>query len=77
MSRSKEKNKLNWKEKHVMLLKNKKDIIKRYNYDIPIKEIAKEYGVTTGCISNNLKLWGVRRKRGIRYLLGRMLLEIL
>ena len=57
------------KEKHDIIIKNKKDIIKQYNSDISIKEIAEIYGVSIGCISNNLKLWGVRKRSGIKYLL--------
>lgn len=64
-----------WKEKHDLLLKNKSDIIKKYNGDVPIKEIAKTYGVSVGCISDNLKLWGVRREHGVKYLLRKMILE--
>lgn len=64
-----------WKEKHDDILKNKKDIIKKYNNGIPIKEIAKMYEVSTGCINNNLNLWGIRKKHGIKYLLGKMLSE--
>jgi len=41
-----------WKEKHDFILENKRDIIKKYNEDIPIKKIASEYGVSTCCISN-------------------------
>lgn len=64
-----------WKEKHNDVLKNKKDIIRKYNNDMPIKEIAKIYKVSTGCISNNLKLWGIRKKHGIKYILGKLILE--
>ena len=66
---------MTWKEKHEMLLKNKKDIITKYNNSVPVKEIAKIYGLSISCISNNLKLWGIRRKSGIRYLLRKMILE--
>ena len=65
----------NWKDKHKTLLENKKDIIKQYKNFVPVRLIAKEYGVTTGCISLNLKLWGMRRRRGIKYLLRKMILE--
>jgi len=66
-----------WKEKHNVILENKKDIIKKYNESVPIEEIAKKYKVSGFCISNNLKLWGMKKKHGIRYLLGKMILELL
>jgi hypothetical protein len=66
---------MTWKEKHKMLLRNKKDIIKQYKGYIPIKLIAREYGVSPSCITINLKVWGVRRRGGIKYLLGKMILE--
>ena len=59
--------------KHDSILKNKKDIIKMYNECIPIQKISVKYNVTTGCISNNLKLWGVRKKHGLRFLLRNLL----
>ena len=65
----------NWKEKHDEIVRNKKDIIKAYNENIPIKEIARIYKVSGGCISKNLKLWGAVQKHGIKYLLGKMLKE--
>jgi len=67
---------MNWKEKHNVILENKKDIIKKYKDYIPVKLIAREYGLSIGCINNNLKLWGIRRS-GIKYLLGKMILESL
>jgi len=67
--------KLTRKDKHKILLKNKRYIIERYNKNIPIKKIARIYRVSTGCISNNLKLWGIRRKHGVKYLLGKILLK--
>ena len=66
---------MSWKEKHNLILKNKKDIIRKYNDDMPIKEIGKMYKVSMGCISDNLKLWGIRKKHGIRYILRKILLE--
>ena len=66
-----------WKEKHEILLKNKNEIIEKYNEGIPIKEIAKIYKVSGGCINKNLGLWGVIKKHGIKYLLGKMILELL
>ena len=68
-------NKWTWKDKHKMLLQNKSDIIKQYKDYVPIKLIAKEYGVSESCITNNLKLWGIGKRRGIKYLLGKILLE--
>jgi len=65
----------NWKGKHDGIIKNKKNILKAYNENIPIKEIARVYKVSTSCISNNLKLWGAIKKYGIRYLLKKMILE--
>ena len=64
-----------WEEKHERLLKNKKDIIKQYKEYVPVKLIAREYGVSIGCISNNLRLWGIAKNRGIKYLLGKALSE--
>jgi len=58
-----------------MTLKAKKDIIKKYNDDVPIKEIAKEYGVTKGTIYKRLERWGVGKRSGIKFLLGKMILE--
>jgi len=63
-----------WKEKHEIILENKKDIIKQYNDFVPVKLIAREYGLSTSCISNNMRLWGIKRS-GIKYLLGKMLKE--
>ena len=64
-----------WKDKHNILLRNKNDIIEKFNNDVSITEIAGIYGVTIGCISNNLKLWGVRKRSGIKFLLSKMILE--
>ena len=64
-----------WKEKHDEIVRNKKDIIKAYDENISIKEIAEIYKVSGGCISNNLRLWGIIRKHGIKYILGKMLKE--
>ena len=63
-----------WKEKHERLLKNKRDIIKQYKDYVPVKLIAKEYGVSLSCISQNIRNWDINRK-GIKYLLGKALLE--
>ena len=64
--------------KHTIIIKNKYEIIKKYNEGIAIGKIAGIYGVTLTCISHNLKLWGVLEgKRGIKYLLGKMILELL
>jgi len=61
-------------EKRDLILKNKKDIIREYNDNVSISEIAKIYKVSTGCISNNLKLWGIRKKHGIKYILSKLIL---
>ena len=53
----------------------KRDIIKRYNENMPIKEIAKIYSVTSTCIYKRLGRWGIKKKAGIKYLLGKMILE--
>ena len=58
-----------WKEKYNFILKNKEDIIERYRGNIPVKKIAKIYKVSEGCIYVNLKLWGVIKRHGIKYLL--------
>ena len=64
-----------WKEKHERILENKEDIIKQYKDFVPVRVIAREYGVSGGCISDNLRIWGAREKHGIRNLLAKMLLE--
>jgi len=66
-----------WKEKHNVILENKKDIIKKYNENMPIKEIAKTYKLTSICIYKRLERWGIKKKSGIKYLLGKMILETL
>ena len=66
---------MTWKDKHKMLLENKKVIIKQYKDFIPVKSIAKEYRLSISCIYQNLRLWGVRKRSGIKNLLGKMLLE--
>ncbi len=53
--------------------KEKKDIIKKYNENVPIKEIAKMYNLTSVCIYKRLERWGVKKRFGIKYLLGKML----
>jgi len=64
------------KEKHNIIMKNKRDIIKKYNENISIKEIAKTYELSYSCIQRNLRLWGIRKKHGIRYLLGKCIEEM-
>jgi len=69
-----------WKEKHNRLLKNKDIIIKFYNEhnnygNMAYKKIAKVYGVSTSTIGHNFKLWGVKRKSGIKFLLREMLCD--
>ena len=72
-----------WKEKHEKLLRDKDIIIKIYNkhyvkYGDAQKinrKIANIYGVSAGCISENLKSWGVLKEHGIKYLLRKMVLE--
>ena len=59
------------------MIKDKKDIIKKYNDNIPIQKIAKDYGVTKNTIYKRLERWGVRKRSGIRYLLGKMISELL
>ena len=54
---------------------NKKDIIQKYNDNISIQKIAEEYGVKKNTIYKRLERWGVKRRSGIRYLLGKMILE--
>ena len=66
-----------WKEKHNRIMKNKDDIIKMYEEKIPLEEIAKIYKVSLHCIWENLKSWGAIKGHGIKYLLGKMLLELL
>ena len=56
-------------KKHNLILENREDIIRKYNRHTSMKEIAKLYGVTTGCISLNLKLWGIRKKHGVKFLM--------
>ena len=57
--------------------KEKNNIIQKYNENVPIKEIAKEYGVAIDTIHKRLKRWGIRKRSGIRYLLVKMILETL
>lgn len=57
-------------------MKNKKDIIKKHNENIPIKEIAEMYKMSISCINNNLKIWGIRKRHGIKYLLAKCLIEM-
>ena len=54
---------------------NKKDIIKKYKGGISIQKIAEEYCVTKDTIYKRLKRWGIGRRSGIKYLLGKMILE--
>ena len=63
------------KDKHKRLLERKKEIIRKYNDNILIKEIAEEYSVKNDTIYKWLRKWGVRKRSGIRYLLGKMILE--
>uniref|UniRef100_A0A6H1ZLQ1 Uncharacterized protein n=1 Tax=viral metagenome TaxID=1070528 RepID=A0A6H1ZLQ1_9ZZZZ len=60
--------------RHNIILENRKDIIRQYKDYIPVKDIAREYGLSGSYIYKKLKLWGMRRN-GIKYLLGKMLLE--
>ena len=62
--------------KHNVILENKKNIIRQYKEYVPIKLIAREYGLSGSYIYKKLKLWGMRRN-GIKYLLGKMILELL
>ena len=62
-------------EKRDSILENKENIIRAYNGNISISKIAGIYGVSVGCISNNLKKWEVRKKHGVKYLLGKMILQ--
>jgi hypothetical protein len=62
-------------KKRDYILRNKENIIRAYNNNVSLSKIAKVCGVSVGCISNNLKLWGVRRKHGVRYLLNKMVLQ--
>jgi len=60
---------MNWKEK--------KDIIEKYNENVPIQEIAKVYKLTSSCVYKRLEKWGIKKRSGIKYLLGKMILELL
>jgi len=63
-------------ENRKRLLENRKDIIiKQYKDFVPIKLIAREYGVTTDTVYKRLKKWGIGKRSGIKFLLGKMLLE--
>ena len=61
--------------KRDFILKNKENIIRAYDDNVTLSKIAGVYGVSVGCISNNLKLWGVRKKHGVKYLLNKMVLQ--
>ena len=63
-----------WKEKNERLLKNKRDIIKQYKDYVPVKLIARDYGVSEAYIYLKIKLWDIERS-GIKYLLHKALLE--
>ncbi|MCK4446834.1 MAG: hypothetical protein KAW56_07110 [Candidatus Marinimicrobia bacterium] len=62
-------------EKRDLILRNKENIIRAYDDKVTLSKIAKVYGVSVGCISNNLKLWGVRKRHGVKYLLNRIALQ--
>ena len=62
-------------KKHEILLKNKDDIIEQYKNYVPIELIAREYGVSEAYIYKKLKSWGIRKRSGIKFLLGKMILE--
>ena len=49
--------------------KKKKDIIKQYRDFVPVKLIAREYGVVSPTIYCWLNKWSIKRS-GIKYLLG-------
>jgi hypothetical protein len=40
------------------------------------QKIANIYGVSAGCIANNLRLWGILKRHGIKYLLAKCLIEM-
>uniref|UniRef100_A0A6H1ZUT4 Putative DNA binding, helix-turn-helix domain containing protein n=1 Tax=viral metagenome TaxID=1070528 RepID=A0A6H1ZUT4_9ZZZZ len=42
---------------------------------MPVKLIAREYDITGDTVYKWLKKWGIRKRSGIRYLLGKMILE--
>ena len=69
------KTKRTWKEKHKTLLKNRNDIIRQYKDYVPVKLIAREYGVSEAYIYLKLRLWGIKKRSGIKYLLGKMILQ--
>lgn len=68
-----------WKDKHEKLLRDRNIIIKIYDgaeYGNKIvNQIAKKYNISDTCIYKNLKLWDVKRKGSIKYLLGKILLK--
>lgn len=53
----------------------KYDIIKQYKNDVPIIEIAEKYGVRKNTIYKRFERWGIKRRSGIKYLLGKVILE--
>jgi len=57
------------------MIQEKKDIIKKYNENMPVEEIAKAYSVTSTCIYKRLSRWGIKKRSGIKYLLNKMILE--
>lgn len=65
-----------WKEKHNFILKNKVDIVKKYKEGVTIKEIADIYKITESSIRHNIKLWGLLKRHGIKYLLSKCLSEM-
>ena len=64
-----------WKDKKKTLSENKGDIIRQYKNYVPIKLIAREYGVSESYIYLVLRQWGVEKRSGIKHLLGKMILE--
>jgi predicted DNA-binding protein YlxM (UPF0122 family) len=67
---------MTWKEKHNHILENKIDIVKRYKEGITLEEIANIYKVSKKCIWNNINKWGLLKRHGIKYLLGKCFREI-
>lgn len=64
-----------WKYKHEKLLEHKEYIIRQYKNNVPIKLIASEQDLSVSSIDRHLKAWGVGARKGIKYLLGKAILE--
>ena len=64
-----------WKSKHKVLWKKKNIIKKMYQDGMSVKDIASECGVSEFFIYKYIRIWGLGRRRGIKFILGKLLSE--